>query len=57
MKYFLAKDDDCHWYLVEADKRGQWNSWLEAGYEDVPSFARELQGHVSNIEFENPIEV
>lgn len=56
MKYFLSRDGDCHWYLVEADRRDDWDSWCEIDTNDpasweVPGFARAID-NPSDIEFE-----
>lgn len=55
-KYFLAQDEDSHWYVVEAKKRKQWEKWRDGGYEDEPVFigATQLGYHPSFVEFENP---
>jgi hypothetical protein len=59
MRYFLDRDNDAHWYLVEADKRAEWNAWLALSDEDenswrVPSFAKPLGGNPSSVTFDNP---
>lgn len=45
--YFMDQDDDCHWYIIEADKRTEWNAWLNLDGDDesswnVPDFARSI---------------
>lgn len=56
MKYFLSRDSDCHWYLVEAERRNSWDAWCEIDTNDpasweVPAFARAIDSP-SDIEFE-----
>lgn len=63
MKYFLAQDNDCHWYLVEASHRAEWYLWVNQDFDsedancEVPDFAKELNRGVEYVEFENPIEM
>jgi hypothetical protein len=43
----MDQDDDCHWYIIEADKRKEWDAWLNLDSEDetswnVPEFAQEI---------------
>lgn len=60
-RYFLAQDNDCHWFLVEADRRAEWEAWKKLGPDDVdgwtpPTCATALGGGPSNVTFEMPIE-
>ena len=55
-KWFLSQDNSCHWYLVLASKRKEWNDWKELPEDDpkgwdVPCFAKYLNSHPSQIEF------
>lgn len=48
-RFFLAQDDDCHWYLVPVDKREEWSEWREIPSDDerswdVPDFATAIDG-------------
>lgn len=57
-KYFFDQDHDCHWYLVQANKREEWSKWLGLDPEDensweAPNFAEPLGTHVSFFTFEN----
>jgi hypothetical protein len=54
MRVFLAKDGDCHWYLVRAERREDWCKWVESGDEDCPDYAQMIGGTPSSIEFEVP---
>jgi hypothetical protein len=29
VRYFLAQDDSCHWYIVRDDKRAEWEVWCD----------------------------
>lgn len=60
-RYFLGRDNDCHWYLVDAAKRGAWNDWLNLEADDersweAPSFAQRLNGSHERVTFERPLE-
>ena len=61
-KYILAQDDDCHWYLIPADQKEEWNEWLDRVYVQeeepppaLPIGAKEIDGW-HNLTFENPVE-
>jgi len=46
-KYFLVRDNDCHWYIIEADKQSEWNDWVDLDGDDercwnVPEFAQAI---------------
>lgn len=54
--YFLSQDNDCHYYLVPADKREAWNAWRELDGVDerswmVPEYAIRVNGSPAQIEF------
>lgn len=53
--YFLDQDGDCHWHLVEADKRKEWEQWKAIDSENpeswkTPTFARMINS-AREIEF------
>jgi hypothetical protein len=56
-KYILCQDDDCHWYLIPADKKEEWNEWLDVVQEgdSLPKYAQAVDGP-HRLTFENPIE-
>lgn len=60
-RFFLARDNSAHWYLVEAGSREEWERWSnlpeddEAAWE-APAFARRLNGSPSQITFTDPQE-
>ena len=41
-RYFLAQDSASEWYLVDAEKRAEWDAWLAHDEPRVPAFARRL---------------
>ena len=54
--YFLDRDDSCHWYLVEADKRKEWERFIDELSRDehdgpAPDFAKRLDGSPSSLVF------
>lgn len=58
-RYFLDQDNDCHWYLVDADRRAEWEAFVEEAAPDgweVPGCATRLAGGPSNVTFERPEE-
>ena len=52
-KYILCQDDDCHWYLIPADKKEEWNEWLDIY--SLPKYAQKVDGP-HRLTFEKPIE-
>lgn len=59
MRYFLASDNDGHWYLVEAEKRVEWDAWCALASDDeraweAPEFAARIVGSPENVTFEAP---
>lgn len=43
-RYFLGQDSSCHWYLVDASRRADWEEWENLSEDDEkswtpPSFA------------------
>lgn len=58
-RYRLVQDNDCHWFIIPADKIGEWDEWCEIDSDDerawdAPEFAQDLGGSPSNVTFENP---
>jgi hypothetical protein len=54
--FFLDQDSSAHWYLVRADKRKEWEEWLnlddeDEGSWDLPEFAIPINTHPNKIEF------
>lgn len=57
MKYFLDQDESCHWYVIPAQYRKEWEDFLDIPEDDerswdVPGWAVAID-HASSIEFEN----
>lgn len=58
-RYFVDQDSDCHWYLVKASKREQWNRWTDLDSDDpkswnAPEYAKALGGSPAMITFRDP---
>lgn len=48
-RFFLAQDDDSHWYLVPEQNRAEWEAWTNISKDDpaswnVPDFAKSIDG-------------
>lgn len=60
MKYRFMQDDDCHWYLIPADKHQEFGDWVY-GDEGVvagtpqPEWAEMLSGSPSEYNFAAPV--
>jgi len=55
-KFFMDRDDDAHWYLVDNAIRDEWFAWLKIPSDDErawtpPSGAERLHGPPSMILF------
>lgn len=58
-RFFLSQDQSCHWYLVPAEHREEWNAWCDIPESDersweVPDFAKALGGSPELITFTDP---
>ncbi len=54
MEYILVQDDDCHWYVIPANKENQWSNWLkgaDADNWDLPDFAERIGGCYTLVKF------
>ena len=56
--YFFSQDQDCHWYMIPADKRDKWNQINNMDSEDPDTWDafNEFEeyrtgGGISHIEF------
>lgn len=61
LRYFLGRDNSAHWYIVQADKRADWEAWLNIPEDDElswvpPGCARAIGGDPSSVTFSNPAE-
>ena len=56
MRYLLQQDDDGHWYVIPADKRDEFDTWLSDGYvtQPQPTWAWQVGGHPNNVTFTEP---
>lgn len=55
-RYFISQYDD-NWYLINVDKRKQWNEFLNIPEDErwnTPYFAVRLITDISFMTFENP---
>lgn len=59
-RFILARDNDCHWFVIPVARQQEWDEWCaipegdERGW-DVPDFALEVGGSYSNVTFVNPV--
>jgi len=61
MRVFLDRDEDGHWYTIDASCRDEWEHWQELDPDlpaawEVPSFAKRLDKHISQFEFDLEME-
>lgn len=60
-RFFFAQDCDGHWFLVDADRRSDWDAWTaldgddEAAW-DAPEYAQALGGGYQGFTFTDPKE-
>lgn len=58
-RFFLSQDDSCHWYIVRAEHRSEWDAWVDqlGGDDpdfDTPDYAQRIGGSPSVVTFERP---
>jgi hypothetical protein len=58
-RYFLSRDNSARWYLVDAEKRPEWNAWNDLDPNDPagrepPKFARRLEVSPECVTFTDP---
>jgi hypothetical protein len=58
-RYFLSRDNSARWYLVDAEKRAEWNAWNDLDPSDPagrepPKFATRLDGSPERVTFTDP---
>lgn len=58
-RFFLAQDDDGHWYMIDVDYMTQWAAWIdqldsEDPDWDVPDYAISVGGSPSLVTFQFP---
>lgn len=59
-RYFLDQDNDCHWYVVPAASRAEWEAWRAIPSDDErawepPAFAMPLGGSPTLVTFTDPM--
>jgi hypothetical protein len=60
-RFFIGTDQDCHAYIVPADKRTEWEVWNELDQTTsaawkVPKWAKAIGCHPTRITFTDPKE-
>ena len=60
MRFFVAQDDSCHWYLIPNEYREDWEEWSNLPYSEddsrtweAPKYARSIDSP-SNLSFIDP---
>lgn len=58
-RFYLAQDNDSHWYVVPVARKAEWDEWCEIAPDDerawdAPDFAKQVGGAYSLVTFENP---
>lgn len=58
-RYFLAQDNDCHWYVVPCENAEEWDVWCNLPVDDPrsdgpPRFAVMVGGSPRLVTFNNP---
>ena len=56
MEYILIQDDDCHWYVIPADREKDFSKWCDsisndADTWDTPKYAKEVGGSYTLVKF------
>jgi len=59
MRFFLAQDNDGHWYLIPVDRRAEWEAWTNIPSDDErswesPEWATAIGGSPSQVTFTDP---
>lgn len=60
MRYFFDRDNSFHWYIVQADKRAEWQVWRNMPDDDprgweTPAYANRITSPIFYT-FESPLE-
>ena len=55
-RYFLAQDNDSHWYVVPVERQAEWDAWCAIDPDDeaawtTPVFAQQIGGSPSLVTF------
>lgn len=59
VRFFFGQDNSCHWYLVPAEKRAEWDAWTALDEDDEngwvePEWVVKIDGHPCSYTFEKP---
>lgn len=61
-RYFLASDDDGHWFIVPVERRSDFDDWVSQDWSSelanfqTPTYVEEVGGDPSFVTFENPVD-
>lgn len=58
LRYFLSRDNSCHWYIIPEEYRTAWTAFLNLDEDDeqswdIPTFATAVGGSPELVTFEN----
>ena len=58
MRYFLDADQCGHWFIIPAEKRDEWNEFINIDEDDplgweMPEWVIHLNGSPTRVTFEN----
>lgn len=52
MRYLLTQDDDCHWYVIPADKQDEFDDFIYGDdHNEWPDWAHRVGGAPSMVTF------
>lgn len=57
-RFFLAQDNDCHWYVVPEIRKEEWESWVNLDDDascEPPEWTLRTYGPPSAVTFEAPM--
>jgi hypothetical protein len=43
-RFRLVRDDDCHWFVIPADRVDDWDNWVTSEDWDPPTYATPIDG-------------
>jgi hypothetical protein len=57
-EFILSQDEDCHWYVIPADREEDWSIFRDLDPDDekswdVPAWAKPVGGSPSLVKFSN----
>jgi hypothetical protein len=55
MRYFLDNDEDHHYYVIPADKKDEWEKYVDDPENNsLPYGCIAVNGHVNRVSFTDP---